>query len=143
MISKEFANKINAEIFGGQDYTPPTTWYFGLSTKPITDGTIPSGGEPTNPGYSRSAITNDQNTFTAPTSSTSYPLSYVSNKIAITMSEITGGSQITVPYFFLSSNETGETCEIWGNFVNARVLTVDSQLIIKVGGAVFSLENAQ
>lgn len=143
MISKEFANKINAEIFGGQSYVPPTTWYFGLSTKPITDGTIPSGGEPTNLGYSRSAITNDQNTFTAPTSSTSYPLSYVSNKIAITMPEITGGSQITVPYFFLSSNETGETCEIWGNFVNARVLTVDSQLIIKVGGAVFSLENAQ
>ena len=26
---------------------------------------------------------------------------------------------------------------------NARVLTVDSQLIIKAGGAVFSLENAQ
>ena len=59
------------------------------------------------------------------------------------MSEITGGSQITVPYFFLSSSQTGSTCEIWGTFVNSRVMTVDSQLIIKIGGAVFSLENAE
>ena len=32
MISKAFAHKINAEIFGGQNYVPPATWYFGLST---------------------------------------------------------------------------------------------------------------
>ena len=25
MVSKDFANKINAEIFGGQNYTPPTS----------------------------------------------------------------------------------------------------------------------
>ena len=143
MISKEFANKINAQIFGGQNYTAPTTWYFGLSTQPIVDGAIPSNGEPTNPGYTRTAIANNQTNFTTPTFSATYPLSYVSNKTAITMSEITGGSQITVPYFFLSSNASGNNCEIWGNFVNARVLTVDSQLIIKVGGAVFSLENAE
>ena len=58
------------------------------------------------------------------------------------MSEITGGNQITVPYFFLSSSATGSSCEIWGTFANARVLTVNSQLIIKAGGAIFSLENA-
>ena len=143
MISKSFANKINAQIFGGQNYVAPTTWYFGLSTQPIVDGAIPSNGEPTNPGYARTAIANNQTNFTDPTFSSTYPLSYVSNKTAITMSEITGGSQITVPYFFMSSSQTGSTCEIWGNFVNARVLTVDSQLIIKVGGAVFSLENAE
>lgn len=142
MVSKAFAHKINAEIFGGQNYAPPATWYFGLSTKPITDGVIPTGGEPTNPGYARAAITNNQNSFTTPASNAAYPLSFVSNKGAITMSEITGGSQITVPYFFLSSSSSGTTCEIWGNFANARILTVDSQLIIKAGGAIFSLENA-
>ena len=142
MISKEFANQINAEIFGGQNYTPPVTWYFGLSTKAITDGIIPSGGEPTNEGYSRAQITNDQTNFTVPTYNSTYPLSFVSNRNAITMSEITGGNQITVPYFFLSSSETGSTCEVWGNFANARILTIDSQLIIKAGGAIFSLENA-
>lgn len=142
MVSKVFANKINAEIFGGQNYIPPTVWYFGLSTKPITDGVIPTGGEPTNTGYKRTRITNDQNNFTTPTYNSTYPLSFVSNKVAITMSEITGGNQITVPYFFLSSKETGTTCEVWGNFANARVLTVDSQLIIKAGGAIFALENA-
>ena len=142
MVSKVFANKINAEIFGGQNYTPPTVWYFGLSTKPITDGVIPTGGEPTNAGYERTRITNDQNNFTTPTYNSTYPLSFVSNKVAITMSEITGGNQIKVPYFFLSSEETGTTCEVWGNFANARVLTVDSQLIIKTGGAIFALENA-
>lgn len=142
MVSKAFANKINAEIFGGQNYTPPTVWYFGLSTKPITDGVIPTGGEPTNAGYERTRITNDQNNFTVPTYNATYPLSCVSNKVAITMSEIVGGSQITVPYFFLSSEATGTTCEVWGNFANARVLTVDSQLIIKAGGAIFALENA-
>ena len=87
MVSKVFANKINAEIFGGQNYTPPTVWYFGLSTKPITDGVIPTGGEPTNAGYERTRITNDQNNFTTPTYNSTYPLSFVSNKVAITMSE--------------------------------------------------------
>ena len=142
MISKAFANKINAEIFGGQNYIPPTTWYFGLSTKVITDGVIPDGGEPTNPGYSRAQISNNQTNFTEPTYNATYPLSFVSNRNAISMSEITGGNQITVPYFFLSSEATGATCEVWGTFVNARVLTIDSQLIIKAGGAIFSLENA-
>lgn len=142
MISKAFANKINAEIFGGQEYTTPAVWYFGLSTKAITDGVIPVDGEPTNAGYSRVRLTNDQNTFTVPTYNSLYPLSFVSNKIAISMPEITGGNQITVPYFFLSSSATGSSCEIWGNFANARVLTVNSQLIIKAGGAIFSLENA-
>lgn len=143
MISKAFANKINAKIFGNQDFASPATWYFGLSTQPIIDGAIPAGAEPTNPGYSRTAIQNNQVNFTTPTFSTAYPLSYVSNKTTITMSEITGGSQITVPYFFLSSSQTGNSCEIWGTFVNSRVLTIDSQLIIKIGGAVFSLENAE
>ena len=142
MVSKDFANKINAEIFGGVNYTPPATWYFGLSTKPIIDGTIQTGAEPTNTGYARASIANNQNNFTLPTYNSTYTLSFVSNKVAITMPEITGGTQITVPYFFLSSSATGTTCEIWGNFANARVLTVDSQLIIKAGGAIFSLENA-
>lgn len=143
MISTSFAHKINAELFGGQNFTPVTTWYFGLSTQPITNGVIPSNGEPTNPGYARVAIANNQNNFTTPSTSTTYPLSYVSNKQPITMKEITGGSQITVPYFFLSSSASGNTCEVWGTFVHSRIMTVDSQLIIKTGGAVFSLENAQ
>lgn len=142
MVSKVFADKINAEIFGGQNYTPPTVWYFGLSMKPITDGVIPAGGEPTNAGYKRVRITNDQDNFTTPTHNSIYQTSFVSNKVAITMSEITGGNQIIVPYFFLSSEETGTSCEVWGNFANARVLTVDSQLIIKAGGAIFAIENA-
>lgn len=142
MISKAFANKINAEIFGGQSYTAPSVWYFGLSTKSITDGVIPAGGEPTNAGYSRARLANNQNTFTTPTYNSVYPLSFVSNKVAIIMPEITGGNQITIPYFFLSSNATGSSCEIWGSFAKARVLTVNSQLIIKAGGAIFSLENA-
>lgn len=141
MISKAFANKINAEIFGGQSYTPPSNWYFGLSTQPISDGTIPSGAEPTNPGYSRTQIANNQTNFTTPNYNSTYTLSFVSNRNAITMSEITGGNQITVPYFFLSSSASGTTCEIWGTFANTRILTPDSQLIVKSGGAVFSLEN--
>lgn len=142
MISKAFANKINAEIFGGQNYTPPSNWYFGLSTQAISDGVIPSGAEPTNPGYSRAQIANNQTNFTTPTYNSTYTLSYVANKNAISMSEITGGNQITVPYFFLSSEASGNTCEIWGTFANVRILTPDSQLIVKSGGAIFSLENA-
>ena len=141
MISKAFANKINAEIFGGQNYNPPSNWYFGLSTQPITDGAIPGGAEPVNPGYSRTQISNNQTNFTTPSYNSTYTLSYVSNRNAITMSEITGGNQITVPYFFLSSEASGNTCEIWGTFANARILTPDSQLIVKSGGAIFSLEN--
>ncbi len=142
MISKAFANSINQEILGGQNLIPITTWYFGLSTKEITDGVIPSGGEPTNSGYSRTAIANTLTNWTTATSSETYPLSYITNKNNITMTEITGGSEVTVPYYFLSSSGTGTTCQIWGSFETVRKLMTDSQLVVKAGGAVFELQNA-
>lgn len=142
MISKAFANQINQEILGGVDMAPISTWYFGLSTLPITDGVIPTNGEPTNAGYSRTAISNNQTNFSVPTSSTAYPLSYITNKTNITMTEITGGNEVTVPYFFLSNSSTSKTCQIWGEFTNPRKIMTDSQLIIKAGGAVFEIESA-
>ena len=141
MISKAFANQINQKILGGVDMTPIATWYFGLSTSPITDGTIPTNGEPTNAGYSRTAIANTQANFSTPTFSEEYPLSYITNKTNITMTEITGGEETTVPYFFLSTSSTSKTCQIWGEFTNPRKIMTDSQLIIKAGGAVFEIEN--
>lgn len=141
MISKSFANSINKSILGGADYTPPTKWYFGISTKDLNDGAL-DGGEPTNTGYSRAELDNNSTTFSEPTSDLEHTLSYVKNLIPITMSEITGGADFTATHFFLSSSRTGNTAEIWGTFEKPRKMTADSQLIIKAGGAIFELLNA-
>lgn len=142
MISRTLANSLNKSILGGVTYTPPTKWYFGLSTKNITDGTLTSGAEPTNPGYARIELPNNSSTFSAPTYDSSHTLSYVKNLIPINIPEITGGPEFTVTHFFLSTSKTGGKAEIWGEFDKPRVMMQDSQLIIRAGGAVFEILNA-
>ena len=142
MVSKAFANSINQSILGKQAYTAPETWYFGITTQDLTDGNIPSGAEPTNPGYSRTAIPNDQENFTHPDDNDGESLSVIKNAKTFTMTEITGGSEFTATHFFLSSQPSGNTAEIWGTFAIPRKMQVDSQLIVKAGAAVFELLNA-
>jgi len=146
VVSRSLANNINGALFGKQSTFPVIdTWYFGLCTQEPTvqesTGDAIINGEITNAGYSRVAITNSTANFNTPTHSDEIPLSYVSNKTTISMPVITGGSEVEVPYFFMSRNQTGNTCEVWGKFSSIRKLTVDSQLIIYAGGAVFEIAN--
>ena len=147
MVSRTIANDINGALFGRQgQISAPNTWYFGLCTAEPTinesgDGVI--NGELSNStGYQRVAIANTTTNFNAPAHTAEMPLSYISNKTVIEMPVITGGGDVDVAYFFLSRNSSGSTCDVWGRFTKVRHLSIDSQLIIPAGAAVFELTNA-
>lgn len=154
-VSKALGKSVLESILGGKAYTAPSIWYLGLSSSPITDGTIPNGGEPPEGiGYARKAIPNSQlqgannGSFSPATSDATHPVSFVTNAQAITMDEITGGNEPTVQYFFLSSSATNSNASgaskevsIWGSFDRGRRLAINSNLVIEAGGAVFELVN--
>jgi hypothetical protein len=54
-------NKYLNYEFGGTSYTPPATWYIGLSTT-STGSSGSAATEPTDPGYARVAVTNNHTT---------------------------------------------------------------------------------
>lgn len=56
-------NALLDEVFGGVNYTPPTTLYIGLSTSAPTE----AGGvtEPTGNGYARASVTNNATNWPA------------------------------------------------------------------------------
>ena len=153
-ISNDLGQKLLNAVVGGQAYTPPSTWYLGLSSSPITNGQIPNGGEPPEGiGYARKAITNSQlsgdngGSFN-PAQSDGSRVGYVTNAQTIMMDEITGGTEPTVQYFFLSesaqnSNASGasKAVSLWGSFDRSRRLAVNSNLIIEAGGALFEIVN--
>jgi len=66
MITIYYANKDLNLNFGGTTYTPPATWYLGLSlTDPGYSGSAVS--EPTDPSYARVAVTNNHSNFSVST----------------------------------------------------------------------------
>lgn len=154
-ISKALAKSLLETVLGAAPYTAPSTWYFGLSSSPITDGTLPNNAEPpTGIGYNRTAIPNNQligannGSWNPATTDATRPLGYVTNAQTITMDEITGGSEPTVQYFFLSQSATNSNTsgaskqvDVWGSFDRARVLQVNSNLVIEADGAVFEIVN--
>lgn len=155
-ISKELAKKIAESITGGQQYTPPANWYFGLSKKAPVDDMISVGDEPeADIGYERVQIPNTQlasgsGSFT-PADTTGDEgtglIAKITNAQRIEMNEITSGDEPEVQYFFLAeSSENSNTgsdrkVSIWGVFDRPRKLVINSTLIIESGGAVFELFN--
>ena len=59
-------NKFLNKQFGGTDYTPPATFYFGLSTTAIGYSGS-SASEPTDSAYARIAVTNNKSYFSTAT----------------------------------------------------------------------------
>ena len=155
-ISKELAKKIAESITGGQQYTPPANWYFGLSKDAPVDDMISVGSEPqADTGYERVQIPNTQlssgsGSFT-PADTTGDEgtglIAKITNAQRIEMNEITSGGEPEVQYFFLAeSSENSNTgsdrkVSIWGVFDRPRKLAINSTLIIESGGAVFELFN--
>ena len=155
-ISKELAKKIAESITGGQQYTPPTNWYFGLSKNAPVDDMISVGSEPeADTGYERVQIPNTQlsggsGSFT-PADTTGDEgtglIAKITNAQRIEMNEIISGDEPEVQYFFLAeSSENSNTgsdrkVSIWGVFDRPRKLVINSTLIIESGGAVFFFFN--
>ena len=140
MISKSFANSVNAAVFGGVPLEIKT-WYFGFSTKPIDeDGNIPSDGEPVNTGYARVSIDNNSLNFSTPAFSVTAPISVVTNKKSISMLIVAGQEQLA-SYWFLSRNKTGTTADLWGSFTTPISFGAGSQIVIPAGNMLLSINN--
>lgn len=100
-------NKIVNYIFGSVSYTPPSSWWLGLSTTLVDETgvvTEPAGAD----GYSRVEIVNNK-TASGWTTSSSLPAE-VSNKIAAVFSSINHGWSPIVSVFLADASSGGHVC---------------------------------
>ena len=98
-------NGILDQLFGGSDYSEPSTYYLGLCTSVGANGTIT--GEPSGNNYARVSISNTKSNWTDAASG------MVSNKVNFDF-PTASGSWGTVSKFFLSSSSTGGTALCYG-----------------------------
>lgn len=140
MISKSFANSINASLFGNVSFAVDN-WYFGFSTQPIEDGVIPDNAEPRNTGYHRYQMPNNANYFNTPKYIEERPISAVTNVRGIGFT-IVSGTETIVTHWFLSKEKTGNTAEIWGKFDNPISLSPGAKITIPAGNLFLTVNNA-
>lgn len=140
MIDTTMATACNQLLFG-QTVTVeiPTVWYLGMLTSqiPITDinGNI-ENKEPTNTGYKRIALTNDETSFSVVSSSV-IP-SYATNAFDISFDNFTDGNNVQLAGFFLSKEEAGGHACIWGHLQTPKTIYVGSKVIIRANALRFA-----
>lgn len=98
-------NKSLDKDFGATDYTPPATYYLGLSTTAI-DSTGSTVTEPTDPSYARVAITNNKSKWSTAASG---------SVVSLTTASFVQSSQAwgTIISAFLSSASVSTSGSIW------------------------------
>lgn len=140
MITNYQANNNLNYDFGKTTYTPPTTWYIGVSTTPINkDGTGVT--EPTDKAYSRVEIANNKTNFTVA----------VGGSATITKDVMFPESTepwALVTHIFLTDSSTGGNIrfydaldneeEILGQTVKGKIVQSRSTLMFPSGELVFS-----
>lgn len=140
MVDTTMATACNQLLFG-QTITVeiPTVWYLGILTSqiPITDinGNI-ENKEPTNTGYKRIALTNNETSFSVVSSSV-IP-SYATNVFDIYFDNFTGGSNIQLAGFFLSKEETGGHACVWGHLQTAKTIYANSRVVVRANALRFA-----
>ena len=139
MISKSFANSVNAAIFGGAPLEIDT-WYFGLTTQDIIDGVIPDGSELKTNGYARYPLPNNSSSFNTPAYSSTTPISSVTNAKNIVY-KIFSSPEILVTNWFMSKEQTGNTVEIWGKFKTPISLNTGTKVTIPAGNLILTINN--
>lgn len=149
-VSTTLATSILKKMFGNEDFTPPSTWYFGLCTQEPVDGQLVAGSEPTEAsGYRRYAIPNSSSSFTEVDGSSdpgTGRVAKIANANTIQMDEIISGNEPEVTHFFLADSATNSASGsrdiwVWGQFERPRKLVISSNLVIEPEGAVFNIVN--
>jgi hypothetical protein len=98
-ISSYAANAhLNFDL-GSTSYSPPATWYVGLSTVTVT--ATGSYTEPVSGSYARVAVTNNKTNFSTSTGST------LTNLVAITFPESSGSWGTATDVMFLDASTAG------------------------------------
>jgi hypothetical protein len=131
------ANAILAREFGNTTYSPPATWYMGLSTTAINDDgsgvTEPAGG-----AYARVAITNNTTNFpSAPSSGTT------ANLTTITFPEATGNwGTITTAFLSQSSSSTAANdIQHFGTLTVSRTVEQNTTVVVDIGDLDITISN--
>lgn len=140
MIDTTMATACNQLLFGQTATVEiPAVWYLGMLTSqiPITNinGNI-DNMEPTNTGYKRIALTNDETSFSV-VSSSIIP-SYATNVFDISFDNFTDGNNVQLAGFFLSKEETGGHACIWGHLQTTKTIYVGSKVIIRANALRFA-----
>lgn len=140
MVTNYQANKSLNYDFGKTVYTPPETWYIGVSTTPILkDGT--GYTEPVDSAYKRVAIANNKTDFTVASNGSLI----ISKDIIFDESTISWG---LITHVFIANSLTGnDICfydeldneeEILGELVKGKLVQSRSTLIFPSGELVIS-----
>lgn len=135
MITYYSANYLLDYNFGRTGYTAPATYYFGLSTTPIsidgTGATEPSGGS-----YGRVSFTNSKSNWT-----TNASLGTLSNTTAITFPESTA-SWGTITYVFMSDALSGGNIWWYDALSPSRNIQSATTVQFAIGAVVIQMNNS-
>lgn len=119
-------NNLLARDFGNMTYNPPATWYIGISVTSINENG--SGvQEPTDPAYSRVAITNNTTNWTNTSTGTGRQ-----NNVDIEF-PAASTDQGTIVSCGLFATATGGSPLYYADLVNPKQVSFDDVLRISVG----------
>ena len=132
-ISIYAANKILDRGFGTTAWTPPATFYFGLSTTaPSSDGTNvtePSGGS-----YARIGVTNNKTNFAVASAAA------LDNLTAITFVE-SSGSWGTITYVVIYDALTSGNLLYYDALSPSKTIQTATTVLFAIGSVTISMTN--
>jgi hypothetical protein len=127
------SNQFLDYVYGVVSFTPPTTYYVGLSTTVIsnsgTGATEPSGG-----AYARVAVTNNKTNFSTASSGA------LSNATAVTFTE-SSASWGTITYIFLADALTGGNIWYFEALPSSKIVQSQTTVLFSVGAITFAQTN--
>lgn len=131
MITKYLSNKIQDYMFGKATYTPPATYYLGLSKTPISyEGTGLT--EPSGNAYQRVPVTNNKTNWSTSTNGV------IKNLIKVSFPESTGDWGVCT-HVFIADASTGGNILFVSPLNVSRDIKIYSQLFFDINGLEFSL----
>ena len=133
-ITYTSANKILDYNFGATAYTPPATYYVGLSTTTIAiDGT--GATEPVGGAYAREAVVNTKTNFAVAA------LGALTNATAIEFTE-SSTSWGTITYVFLADALTAGNIYYFEVLPVPKTVQTATTVLFSIGALTFSMSNS-
>ena len=127
-------NKILDFNFGGTSYTPPVTYYFGLSTTTISiDGS--GATEPSSGGYARIALTNNKTNWGNAASAS------LTNSAAVQFAE-SSGSWGTITYVGIWDALTSGNVYWFDALSPARAVASATTVLFAIGAITVQMTNS-
>ena len=129
------SNKILDKTFGASAFTPPTSYWVGLSTTTLNaDGT--GATEPVANGYARVQVTN-----TDKTNWTSAASGALTNATAVTFPE-SSGSWGTITTVVLYDAQTTGNAYFFDTLTPSRAVAASTTVVFAIGAITISMTNS-